>query len=71
MFILGWIPNGRATALAMSHSWSLAGLVHVPVESAIVIGSAQRQNLCLGSIASDHRPQHQEGIISFIGLPWS
>jgi hypothetical protein len=58
MFILGWIPKGRAMTSAMSPSWSL------------VISSAQRQNLRLGGVASGHRPQHQEGVVSFIGLPW-
>jgi hypothetical protein len=28
LVILGWIPRGRATALATAPSWSLAGLVH-------------------------------------------
>ncbi len=60
MFILGWIPNGRATSSATASSWSLAGLVHVPAESAFVIILAQQQNLHLGGIALDHLPQHQE-----------
>jgi hypothetical protein len=61
MFILGWIPKGRATASAMSPSWSLAGLVLVPAESAFVIGSAQRQNLRLDGVASDHRHNIRRG----------
>ncbi len=60
LFILGWIPKGRATASATAPSWSMARLVHVPAGNAFVIVLAQRRNLHLGGVAFGHRPQHQE-----------
>jgi hypothetical protein len=50
LFILVWIPKGRATASATAPSWLLAGLIHVLVGGISVIVSAQQWSLRLGGV---------------------